>query len=328
VGAGQQFFYALDMTKNKDLAGEELETMKKLHIRFANFHKIKMLGLANNLITIEELIQNDHFDFKTGLCRIMETISAKVSSHFQIEFVFNIDFSKKPPETGAFHVVQLTPLPEFKLESIRIPENVRHTYLSTHTAQGHGIKKGIKYALVISPFIYTKEMHDSVRSRIAEFNGKMHEQKEQYMIVVPGRLGSKNRDWGIYLDYKDVDQAAAIFEYGVDIAGRSEPLPEEGSMTGGIYGSHFLYMIQGGYDEEQKRSQTRMYGTQGTHFLTNLMTNNIIYGYISPAHDAIDPLLFAASDQNDPLCTVQFSKGATIYADSINQQCAVVAENG
>jgi hypothetical protein len=222
----------------------------------------------------------------------------------------------------------LTPLPEFKLESIRIPENVRHTYLSTRTAQGHGIKKGIKYALVISPFIYTKEMHDSVRSRIAEFNGRMHEQNEQYMIVVPGRLGSKNRDWGIYLDYNEVDQAAAIFEYGVDIAGRSEPLPEEGSMTGGIYGSHFLYMIQGGYDEDQKRLQTRMYGTQGTHFLTNLMGNNIIYGYITPARDQIDPWFFSSANPDDPLSLLAFPKPATIFADSIHQCCKVIIENG
>ena len=45
IGNGQQYFYALDMTKNRDLKGEELETMKKLHVRFANFHKIKLLGL-------------------------------------------------------------------------------------------------------------------------------------------------------------------------------------------------------------------------------------------------------------------------------------------
>ena len=86
-----------------------------------------------------------------------------------------------------------------------------------------------------------------------------------------------------------MDQAAAIFEYGVDVAGRPEPLPEEDNLTAGIYGSHFLYMIQGGFDEDQKRLQTRMYGTQGTHFLTNLMSNNIIYGYVTPMEDVLTP---------------------------------------
>jgi hypothetical protein len=325
IGRGQQYFFALDMTKNKELSGEELETMKTLHVSFANYHKIKLLGIQNNLITIEELIQNNHFGFKSGLNKIMDIISEKISSHFQIEFVFNIDFEKKDREEGYFHVVQLTQLPKLKLEAIQIPEDVQHTYLSIKNLQGHGIKAGIKYAVVVSPFIYTKDKHDEVREKISDVNSTMREQKDNYIMIIPGRLGSPNRDWGIQVDYRDVDRAVAIFEYGVDIAGRAEPLPEDDSRTGGIYGSHFLYMIQGGYDEDQKRFQTRMFGTQGTHFLTNLVSNNVIYGYIAPTEDKIDPWFFAQSDKSDALYVLTFPKSVTIYADSINQNCTVVS---
>jgi hypothetical protein len=139
-------------------------------------------------------------------------------------------------------------------------------------------------------------------------------------------LGSKNPDWGIFVDFRDVDQVAAIFEYGVDVAGRSEPLPEESSITGGIYGSHFLYMIQGGADEEQKRLQTRMYGTQGTHFLTNLMSNNIIYGYVTPQVDPFDPWLFSGPCPESALSVLSFPCPVTVYADSLKQRCQVVCE--
>ena len=328
IGNGQQYFYALDLTKNRELRGEEMETMKKLHVNFANFHKIKLLGIHNNLITIEELIQNDHFRFKTSLIEIMETISARISAHFQIEFVFNINFARKDKEDGTFHIVQLTPLPELKFDSIRIPKKPRHTFLSIKNSQGHGIVRGIKFAVVISPFIYAKDMHDVVRNKISSINRQMHERNEHYILIVPGRLGSKNRDWGIYVDYKDVDRAAAIFEYGVDIAGRAEPLPEDNLLTGGIYGSHFLYMIQGGYDEDQKRLQTRMYGTQGTHFLTNLMGNNIIYGYIAPGSDRMDPWLFSSANPDEALSLLAFPRPTTLFADSVHQRCKVIVENG
>ena len=72
IGRGQKYFYALDMTKNTEIRGLELETMRRLHVRFADYHKIRLLGMQNNLITIEELIQNDHFDFQTGLVDIMD----------------------------------------------------------------------------------------------------------------------------------------------------------------------------------------------------------------------------------------------------------------
>ncbi|UCE40742.1 MAG: hypothetical protein JSV17_15040 [Candidatus Aminicenantes bacterium] len=323
TGQGQQYFYALDMTKNNGLQGNELETMKTLHVRFANHEKVKLLGTHNNMITIKELVQNNHFGFKTGLIKIMEMISKRVTSHFQIEFVFNIDFKQKEEEAGRFHVVQLTYLPTLRFETIKIPESIGHTYLSISSLQGHGIKKGIKYALVISPFIYTQNMHDEVVRNIADFNAKMREQNETYMMIVPGRLGSTNRNWGIQVDYRIVDRAVAIFEYGVDIAGRSEPLPEDSSLSGGLYGSHFLYMIQGGFNEEQKRLETRMYGTQGTHFLTNLISNNVIYGYIAPAQDLIDPWLFSGSRHSDPFFVREFPKKVKIYADSKNQRCMV-----
>ena len=327
IGNGQQYFYALDLTRNRDLKGEELETMKKLHVRFANFHKIRLLGIQNNLITIEELIQNNHFGFRTTLGEIMETISARISSHFQIEFVFNLDFSQKENREGTFHIVQLTELPELRFEALPVPRQILRTYLSITNAQGHGVKKDIRFAVVVSPFLYSRDMQAAVRKRIIDVNREMQGRGEKYILVVPGRLGSKNPDWGIFVDFKDVDQAAAIFEYGVDVAGRPEPLPEEGSMTGGIYGSHFLYMIQGGFDEDQKRLQTRMYGTQGTHFLTNLMSNNIIYGYVTPQLDAFDTWLFSGPHPESALSVLAFPRPVTVYADSISQRCQVVSEN-
>ena len=327
IGAGQQYFYALDMTRNRELKGEELETMRKLHVRFANFHKIRILGIQNNLITIEELIQNNHFGFKTTLVDIMEAISARVSSHFQIEFVFNLDFSRKEDRKGTFHIVQLTELPELRFDALPLPRHIRHTYLSITNAQGHGVKRDIRFAIAVSPFLYTKDMHAAVRTRIAEVNREMQDRRAKYILVVPGRLGSKNPDWGIFLDFKDVDQAAAIFEYGVDVAGRAEPLPEEGSLTGGIYGSHFLYMIQGGADEDQKRLQTRMYGTQGTHFLTNLMSNNIIYGYVTPRLDPFDPWFFSGTQPDGAVSVLTFPSPVAVFADSINQRCQVVVED-
>jgi hypothetical protein len=327
IGNGQQYFYALDLTRNRDLKGEELETMRKLHVRFANFHKIRLLGIQNNLITIEELIQNNHFGFRTTLGEIMETIAARISSHFQIEFVFNLDFSQKENREGTFHIVQLTELPELRFDALPVPRQILRTYLSINNAQGHGVKKDIRFAVVVSPFLYSRDMQAAVRKRIVDVNREMQGRGEKYILVVPGRLGSKNPDWGIFVDFKDVDQAAAIFEYGVDVAGRPEPLPEEGSMTGGIYGSHFLYMIQGGFDEDQKRLQTRMYGTQGTHFLTNLMSNNIIYGYVTPQLDAFDTWLFSGPHPESALSVLAFPRPVTVYADSISQRCQVVSEN-
>jgi len=84
-------------------------------------------------------------------------------------------------------------------------------------------------------------------------------------------------------------------------------------------------MIQGGFDEEQKKYQTRMYGTQGTHFLTNLMSTNTIYGYIVPDEDTIDPWFFRPSKSGHAVNILTFPKHVNIYADSLNQKCIIAS---
>ncbi|MGD2296001.1 MAG: hypothetical protein PVF22_09195, partial [Candidatus Aminicenantes bacterium] len=326
LGKGQKYFYAIDMTKNETLKGEELETMSKLHIRFTGRQQTQLVGFENQAVTFKDLVQDDRFFFRSDLLECMDIISSKISTHFQIEFVFNVGSETPDDERGVFHIVQLTPLPALKFEEITIPARSKHTYLTTQNLQGHGVKRGITSAVVVSPFIYRKESHDSVRQKISTINRKKRERDENYILIVPGRLGSTNKNWGIYVDYKDVDRAVAIFEYGVDVAGRAEPVLEEATKTGGIYGSHFLYMIQGGYDEEQKRVQTRMYGTQGTHFLTNLVGNNVIYAYLAPDKDTVDPWFFSPPDSRDAVYELKFPQTVTVYADSVNQHGMLTAQ--
>jgi len=66
-----------------------------------------------------------------------------------------------------------------------------------------------------------------------------------------------------------------------------------------------------------------MYGTQGTHFLTNLVSNNTIYGFIAPTTDHIDPWFFSVPSNDDAIYVLTFPKPVKIYADSINQQCII-----
>jgi hypothetical protein len=299
--------------------------MKRLHMRFADFKITKRLGRYKTSVTLEDLIQDDRYGFRSGLLEIMDTVSARITSHFQIEFVFNLPQDSQAAQDGTFHVVQLTRLPVMTFEKIRIPQTAQHTYLSIHSLQGHGVKRDIRHAIVVSPFRYRRDLHDEVVRKLSQLASAFHKNNENFIILVPGRLGTTNRDWGIEVEFADIGQPAAIFEFGVDISGRPEPV-HDAPTTGGIYGSHFLYMIQGGADEEQKRLQTRMFGTQGTHFLTNLMSNRVIYGYIAPLEDRIDPWFFSPDDGDDAIYVQSFPRPVTIYADSINQNCIVQAE--
>jgi hypothetical protein len=325
MGPGQRQFYALDMAKNETLSGEELETMRLLSVRFAPRGRREPIGLEKETITFSGLVEENRFGFRDGLLEIMDALRARVSGEFQIEFVFNLVPGREGPE-GVFHVVQLTQFPEFSHEPLRFPEPPGRVFVDARSFQGHGIKPAVRAAVVVSPFLYRSALRTQVKARIAGLNAGFRARGERFLLIVPGRLGSGNPDWGIPADFRDIDQAAAVFEYGVDVAGRPEPVRErEEPSKGGIYGSHFLYMIQGGYDEDQKRLRTRMYGTQGTHFLTNLAGHNIVYGFLSPLEDVLDPWFFRPAGGEEPVSVRTFPRPVTIIADSTVPRC-VVAE--
>ena len=327
MGPPQRLFYAVDMTKNESLNGQELGTMKQIHVRFASRRVTEGPGWDKDAVTFVPLVEEDRFGFRQGLHELMEAIRSQASNHFQIEFVFNLVPSGTGAPAGIFHIVQLTRLPELTFEPVHFPDPPGRSFIALRNFQGHGTKSDIRQALVVSPFLYTKDRQGDVRNRIAAINQTLREKGETYIMIIPGRLGSSNRDWGIQVEYRDIDKAAAIFEYGVDVAGRPEPLKEpEQPATGGIYGSHFLYMIQGGFDEDQKRLKTRMYGTQGTHFLTNLVSQNVIYGFLSPLEDRLDPWFFRPAPDGSAVHLLDFPKPVTVYADSTLHKCLVESE--
>jgi len=327
LGSGQQYFYAINMHKNQGLSGEELETMKRINIRFADIRVLKKIGFSKNKVTLDYLIQEDGFGFRSGLQKIMDFIASEIVSNFQIEFVFNTESGDGQNGKGTFHVVQLTRLPAISRKKIKVPKDKGRVYLSISNIQGQGIKRDIRYAVVVSPFLYRKEVHDEVKEQITLLTQKLRRDNQKYVIIVPGRLGSTNRDWGIQVEFRDIGKPEAIFEYGVDIAGRAEPIKDP-LTGGGIYGSHFLYMIQGGYNEEKKQIKTRMFGTQGTHFLTNLMSNNIVYGFVIPVKDVFDPWFFSPPDQKAPVYLLTFPHPVIIYADSFTKRCIMIPAEG
>jgi hypothetical protein len=57
------------------------------------------------------------------------------------------------------------------------------------------------------------------------------------------------------------------------------------------------------------------------------MSNNVIYGYVTPQQDTFDPWFFSSPSPGAGLSVLRFPQPVNIYADSLKQSCRVVAEN-
>ena len=318
---GQQFFYAINLDENPDTVTEEMATMSVLNMRFADPRYIGLFSDDARKVNFDRLVTEDLHGYRSELAALMEQIEQRGGS-FQIEFTWNMIDGK-----GVFHVVQYKKLREVDLSDIRLPKLNDTAFVTTDQFQGHGVISGIRYAVVINPFEYRQELHDEVVRELRRLNTELRGRGERYVLVCPGRLGTTNRKWGFNVEYDCVSGAAAIVEYGFDSKGSASIEVEEDELTGGVYGSHFLYQILGGADEAERGRRARMFGSQGTHFLTNLYTSGTLYLFVDPNRNHLDRWFFSPrkGQETAPIYRKSFPRPVTAYANLFDGKCLVFA---
>lgn len=328
---GQRFFFAIDMRRNDSLVGKERETMSTLNISLANTGLISPFGITTGGINFGKLVGGNERGYMDGLQRVMRVLREEGSKCFQIEYTFNV-FENR----GVFHIVQYKRLPDMLSRSIDIPDG--DAFLRSDRVQGHGTIHDLKRAIIISPFHqdYDKDNLDqrtSIIRKLAELNQRMRNDNERYVLVVPGRLGSTNREWGLDVDFQDISQTAMIVEYGYDSSGSPTIEVTDQEKTGGIFGSHFLYAALGGMGEDDRIREMRRLGSQGTHFNTNLLTAGIVYVHVDPVEAAdekkknmqfSDWFFDVPVGTELPIFVREFEHPVTAHADLKTGRCALL----
>jgi hypothetical protein len=316
---GQSYFYAIQLDEGVEVDHEEMSTMSMLHKRFLDPRVLKVFADEKGCINFDDLVTNNRYNYKRDLDAIMEQLH-KLGSDFQIEFTWNLVDGE-----GVFHIVQYKRLRTVDSRRILVPEVDEHAVVSTDQFQGHNVIKGIRYAIVINPFNYKEEMHDHVLAELKRWNDELESCNEQYVFVCPGRLGTKNRKWGFFVEYPSISGAAAIVEYGYDIKGSPSIEVDPDELSGGIYGSHFLFQVLGGANEAERARRARLFGSQGTHFLTNLYTSGAIYMFVNPTRNLLSHWFFTAPEghQGSPIYPKKFEEPQIAYANLYQRRSMV-----
>jgi hypothetical protein len=316
---GQSYFYAIQLDEGVKVDHEEMSTMSMLHKRFLDRRVLSVFGDEKGHINFDGLVSENRYNYKRDLDAIMEQLH-KLGSDFQIEFTWNVVDGE-----GVFHIVQYKRLRTVDSRHIVVPEVDEHAVVSTDQFQGHNVIKGIRYAIVINPFNYKEEMHDHVLSELTRWNDELESCGEQYIFVCPGRLGTKNRKWGFFVEYASISGAAAIVEYGYDIKGSPAIEVDPDELSGGIYGSHFLFQVLGGANEAERARRARLFGSQGTHFLTNLYTSGAIYMFVNPTRNFLSHWFFTAPEghQGSPIYPKKFEEPQIAYANLYEKRSVI-----
>ncbi|HJY62516.1 MAG TPA: PEP/pyruvate-binding domain-containing protein [Ignavibacteria bacterium] len=223
----QTFLYAIDMEKSSyNLLENEDITLKTVNIKDVETleaiedivsvwdkqdNKLKP-GLSADgprIINFFPILKYDSFPLAKVLKYLLELFENSMGLPVEIEFAVNLN-----PDNPAFYILQIKPLIRdtsfFTFEADEIKKSDMMLY--TEQGMGNGKIENIKDIIFIDPELFNKAETLEMSQEIQELNDKMHRFGDNYILIGPGRWGTRDRWLGIPVQWTQISNAKIIVE--------------------------------------------------------------------------------------------------------------------
>jgi hypothetical protein len=163
---------------------------------------------------------------------MLRTISEALDSPVEIEYA--VDLNRTLNNLPSFYLLQIKPLLGHQLENNIVIEELdkSKTILYSSISLGNGIIKDITDIIYIDTVKFDKLKTLDMVTEIEQLNSMMVKQDRKYILIGPGRWGTRDQFLGIPVVWSQISNAKVIVE--VSLAN----YPLDSSL-----GSHFFHNI-------------------------------------------------------------------------------------
>jgi hypothetical protein len=151
-----------------------------------------------------------------------------------VEMEYAVDLSKGDGGLPTFYLLQIKPLIRREEElHIDLGEvNLEKVVLFAKQGMGNGEVFGVRDAIFVDPDKFDKMQTKAIAQEIHHMNKKMDAEGKEYILIGPGRWGTKDQFTGIPVVWSQISRARIIVEMGLP------DFPLDGSL-----GSHFFHNV-------------------------------------------------------------------------------------
>jgi DNA-binding response OmpR family regulator len=183
-------------------------------VDFANILKYKYIPMAE---TIES---------------VLDVVKEAMGSPVEIEFA--IDLNKDKDYKASFYLLQIKPMigskQDYEVDLSKFKK--KEILMLAEKGMGNGLIKNIKDVIYINNDIFDKTRTEEMVEEIDQLNQQMGDQKKQYILIGPGRWGTRDRWIGIPVNWPQISNAKVIVETSL-----------EGYPLDASSGSHFFHNV-------------------------------------------------------------------------------------
>ena len=238
--SNQWEFYAIDLSrKTFNLAAGEEATLVTLPIRAAeeqgvlwqlastydaNSNRIidGISGKGPRVIDFSGILKAESFPLAEILKTLLLISEQAMGVPVELEFAVNLDrdHRRKDPSRAilpTFYLLQIRPLLTHGDEIVIDEEEMKSkkTVLLSSQAMGNDEIIDIDDVVFVKPHSFDKTKTSSIAQQVASINEKMKKCDKRYVLIGPGRWGTRDRFLGIPVQWGEINRARVIVEVGL-----------------------------------------------------------------------------------------------------------------
>lgn len=225
----QRYFHALSLEdKAPDLLKGEMASISELPVSAAeNDRYFPMLASTWDstdqrfvpgvqakgfrVIDFANMLKYDAFPFAKAIELVLDVASKSMGTPVEIEYAFNFDAGKEEP---VLYLLQLKPLIHIE-DRIEIdPASIlpESCFILSRNCMGNGRDVSIRNIIWVDPRTFDRSETLEIAAEIDELDAIARQESFNYLLVGPGRWGTRDRWLGIPVSFSQISHAKAIVE--------------------------------------------------------------------------------------------------------------------
>ncbi len=246
----QRQFYAIDMRRsNPDLLKGENAALVAVDIAKAEQHGTlkhcaSVLSIDNEtlnpgldlpgprIINFANILKYDYIPLASTLRVVLDVVKEALGTPVEIEFA--VDLTKDEDGKACFYLLQIKPLVGSGAGYSIDPDSVYtdDMLLVSTKSMGNGEINDIYDLIYLEPDKFNNLQTAEMVDEIERFNRKMIDESRRYVLIGPGRWGTRDRFLGIPVIWAQISNARVIIEIGLS-----------NFHTDASLGSHFFHNV-------------------------------------------------------------------------------------
>lgn len=243
-------FYAVDMSKQDiNLLEGENAGLVKLEISDAERHgTLKHCASVYNpendtivpgidaygprVINFANILKYDYIPLAETIITILDVVKEAFGTPVEIEYA--VDLTKDENGMASFYLLQIKPLVGSGAGYNIDPKSIdkEKSLLICNKSMGNGKLSSIKDIIYIRPEDFDNLLTEEMAEEIDKYNDQMLKEGKKYILIGPGRWGTRDKFIGVPVLWPQISQAKVIVEVSLP------DFPLDASL-----GSHFFHNV-------------------------------------------------------------------------------------